>query len=632
MLIAGIALALVVILVVTICIVSASSRNKKYESLVQDAQRSLLAEEYDYALQYAQQALEVKKISNTKKETVYLLMADIYVAKGDPAAAKNVIYNAYMELGTKALEDRLLELNELVGDGGGTLQIGSVTLKTGAVSAVLSNMGLKSADIAQLSTLTKLQTLTLSQNELDDISVLAELKELTYLQLAENNITDISPLKELTALKSLYLDANPIEDFSPLYALTNLTVLSLNNIDLSDEELSTLKSKLPDCDILNDKDAPTELKLGGQTISVEAETVDLSGAGITDIADFVYLTKLTSLDLSGNSVHDIEPLEGLILLEHLSLKGNGISTISALSALVNVTYLDLRDNSVKDLTPVSNMDGLKELYLDNNSPMTLSPLTYLTELTTLSLKNCDLKDADLEYLKGLTNLRSLTLDGCDQITGTALMSLQQALPDCSISAPDVVMSVKWNGTEYGVDSTSITARDCGITDISMLKSFDKLEFLDLGDNHIADASALSELKTLKELDLSGNELTTARDLQNLTNLTVLDISDNADITLTGYLSGLTKLEYLDISDNEGITDVSPLYNLTNLRQLDVSGTGISWDQLVELCEHLSSCQVYTDLTEPTPSPTPEPTAAPTPEPTAEPTPAPTPVPEITDDT
>lgn len=622
MLIAGIALALVIVLVVTICIISASSRSKKYDSLLQDAQRSLVAEEYDYALQYAQQALEVKKLSSAKKETVYLLMADIYVAKGDPAAAKTVIYNAYMELGTQALEQRLLELNELVGDDGGTLQIGSVTLKTSAVSAVLSNMGLKNADIASLPKLTKLQTLTLSQNELDDISVLAQLTQLTYLQLAENNIKDISALKDLTALKSLYLDANPIEDFSPLYGLTNLTVLSLNNIDLSDDELATLKSKLPSCDILNDKDAPTELKLGGQTISVDAETVNLSGAGITDIADFIHLTKLTSLDLSGNSVHDLEPLKGLVLLEHLSLKGNGISSISPLSALVNVTYLDLRDNSVKDLTAVSNMEGLTELYLDNNSPMTLSPLTYLTELTTLSLKSCSLKDADLEYLKGLTNLRSLTLDGCDQISGTALLGLQQALPDCSISAPDVVMSVKWNGTEYGVDSTSITARSCGITDISMLKAFDKLEFLDLGDNHISDAAALNGLTQLKELDLSGNDLTTARELQNLTNLTVLDISDNADITLMGYLSGLTKLEYLNIADNEGITDVSALYNLKNLRQLDVSGTGLTWDQVVELGERLSSCQIYTDLTEPTPAPTPEPTPAPTPEPTPEPTPTP----------
>lgn len=629
MLIAGIALALVVILVVTICLVSASSRNKKYEALLQDAQRSMVAEEYDYALQYAQQALEVKKLSAAKKETVYLLMADIYIAKGDPAAAKNVIYNAYMELGTVKLEERLLELNELVGDGNGTLQIGSVTLKTGAVSAVLSNMGLKSADIAQLSTLTKLQTLTLSQNALDDISVLAELKNLTYLQLADNNISDISPLKDLTLLKSLYLDANPIEDFSPLYGLTELTVLSLNNIELSDDQLETLKTKLPGCDILNDKDAPTELKLGGQTIPVDSTVVDLANADITDIADFVYLTKLESLDLSGNSIRDLTPLQGLIQLKDLALKDNGVSSIAALGDLVNLTYLDLRGNAVKDLTPISNMEGITELYLDDNSPMTLSPLTYLSELTTLSLKNCSLKDADLEYLKGLSNLRSLTLDGCDQITGTALLALQQSLPDCTISAPDVVMSVKWNGTEYGVESTSITATNCGIDDISMLKAFDKLEFLDLSSNHISDASALSELKTLKELSLAGNRLTTARDLQGLTNLTVLDISDNADITLTGYLSGLTKLEYLNIADNEGITDVSPLYGLSNLRQLDVSGTGLTWAQVETLCEKLPNCQIYTDLAEPTPAPTPEPTPAPTPEPT--PTPTPEPPTQVVDD-
>ncbi len=628
LLITGIAVAIVVILVVTVCIISAASRNSKYEALYQDAQRSYVAEEYDYALQYAQKALEVKGVSRAKKEAVYLLMADIYVAKGDPESAKTLIYNAYMELGTAKLEEKLLELNELVGDGGGELQIGSVNLKRSAVSAVLSSMGLKSADIAPLAQLTKLQTLTLSQNELDDISVLSSLKNLTYLQLADNKITDLSPLKELTMLKSLYLDGNPITDFTPLYGLTGLTVLSLNNIELSDDQLSTLKNKLPDCDILNDKDAPTELKLGGQTIPVDSTSVNLADAGITDIKDFVYLTKLETLDLSGNSVRDLKPLETLVLLEHLSLKGNGISSITPLSPLVNLTYLDLRSNSVKDLTSLSKMKGLTELYLDGNSPMTLSPLANLSELTTLSLKNCGLKDADLEYLKGLNRLRSLSLDGNDKLTGSALLALEQALPDCSISAPDVVLSVKWNGTEYGVDSTSITATNCGISDISMLKSFKKLEFLDLSGNSVSDASALSGLTGLTELSLAGNRLTTARDLQGLTNLKVLDISDNADITLTSYLANLKKLEYLDISGNKGIVDVTPLYGLTNLRQLDVSNTGLTWEQVSELASRLSGCQVLTDLSEPTPSPSP--TAEPTPAPTAAPTP--TPAPEIVDET
>lgn len=624
MLIAGIAAALVVVIVVAVCLISASSRNRKYETLYQNAERSYIAQQYDYALQYANEALQIRKLSDKKCEALYLLMADAYEGKGDLEGAKNILYQGYMELGTEALQQRLQQLNGEA--GAGELQFGSVRVKTTAVSAVLSDMGLKSADIAELKQLTKLQTLTLSQNQIDDISALSGLTELSYLQLADNKIKDLTPLKNLSKLKSLFLDGNPIEDFTPLFSLKGLTTLSLNNITLSAEQLKQIKDALPNCEITNEMEAPKEVKLGSKTVSVDETNVSLANEGLTDIKDISWLTKMEILDLSGNSVRDLTPLNKAITLKQLNLRGNGASNISALSVLVNLTYLDLRGNSVTDLTPVSGMEKLEELYLDDNRPMTLSPLTNMPALKILSLQNCSLKDADLEYLKNLNKLEKLYLDGNKNITGSALLALEEAMPDCSISAPDIERSVKWGGTEYTMDSTSITATNCGITDIGVLKSFTKLEFLDLSGNKIAEAEPISQLTSLKELSLAGNRLTTVKQLQNLRNLESLDVSDNEDITLMSYLSGLTKLTYLDVSGNEGITDMSPLYNLTRLRTLDVSNTGIEWEDVEALRQHLPDCDVRTDLAAPTPTPAPTATPAPTPAPTPEPTPAPTPEP------
>ena len=78
-----------------------------------------------------------------------------------------------------------------------------------------------------LSNLTKLTSLSLSDNSISDISALSNLTNLTWLDLWENSISDISVLSNLTNLTVLFLSNNSISDISVLSNLTNLTVRSL---------------------------------------------------------------------------------------------------------------------------------------------------------------------------------------------------------------------------------------------------------------------------------------------------------------------------------------------------------------------------------------------------------------------
>ncbi|MEM9544953.1 MAG: leucine-rich repeat domain-containing protein [Bacteroidota bacterium] len=107
----------------------------------------------------------------------------------------------------------------------------------------LSFLRLKSIP-KEISDLTSLTSLYLSNNELDDIQSLEKLTSLTTLYLSNNKLSDIQSLEKLTSLKTLYLDNNQLNDIQPLVKLTSLTRLYLYNNQINDiqplEKLTSL--------------------------------------------------------------------------------------------------------------------------------------------------------------------------------------------------------------------------------------------------------------------------------------------------------------------------------------------------------------------------------------------------------
>lgn len=105
------------------------------------------------------------------------------------------------------------------------------------------------SNINSLGNMTNLQTLILYRNSISDISPLKNLNNLQILNLSMNSISDISPLKNLTNLQTLDIGKNNIKDISPLKNLTNLKELRISEGQLSDNEIDSLKSALPNLKI-----------------------------------------------------------------------------------------------------------------------------------------------------------------------------------------------------------------------------------------------------------------------------------------------------------------------------------------------------------------------------------------------
>lgn len=100
------------------------------------------------------------------------------------------------------------------------------------------------------------------------------------------------------------------------------------------------------------------------------------------------LTALQSLNLAATEVVDLEPLKGLTKLQTLDLSGDaGVSDLEPLKGLTALQSLNLTLTQVADLEPLKGLTKLQSLDLAGTSVANLEPLKGLTELRDLTLPN-----------------------------------------------------------------------------------------------------------------------------------------------------------------------------------------------------------------------------------------------------
>ena len=630
------AAAFVLVAALVLALALGSGGTGKYDKLYSEAQSAYLAGDLDTALKKLGKAVDAKP-----EAEAYLLMADIYERKNDTQMAIQALYLGYSRTGDDEIASRLdtLKSGKLTSTSAGTVTVGGEETELDADALVMTGKGLRDSDIAVLSQLTALTTLSLSDNYITDITPLGSLTALEFLQLNGNLIGDISPLKGLTWLKTLYLDDNPITDFTPLYALTSLKTLSMKGVEIGQSQLDELCQALPNCAIYTDKavEEVVEVELGGMTFMSDVESLDLSGRGITDISALGVCKQLVKLDLGGNSVTDISPLVDMQLLQWLDLSENSISDLSPLLSLTELSYLDVHENVVTDISVAGYLQKLMSLDASGNELSGgLDSVAALPALEKLYLKNTGLTDESLTLLGGAQSLRELNIEDND-LTKKGVDALTESLSKCSITAGDLYYTVQLGAHEYRSDTASITELSAGVksleglenftelkslvltnnsvSDISPLRDLEKLETLDLYANSVSDLAPLRSHTALKRLDLYANSVSDlaplsgcagleelslgCNDLKKLTGLSALtklkrlSLEDNR-ITDLEPLSGLTSLEYLNLNDNE-LYDLTPLYSLRNLKYLYIQGNALPHEDIEALREALPDCTVVSDM-------------------------------------
>ena len=181
-----------------------------------------------------------------------------------------------------------------------------------------------------------------------------------------------------------------------------------------------------------------------------------SSKAIRSLVGIEHFVALQRLDLYGNGIVDITPLNQLDKLQWLSLDSNQTDDITPLNQLDKLQWLSLGWNQIDDITPLNQLDKLQSLYLDGNQIDDITPLNQLNNLQSLSLDRNQIDD--ITPLNQLNNLQSLSLD--------------------------------WNQ----------------IDDITPLNQLDKLQYLSLNRNQIDDITPLNQLDKLQYLNLNSNRI------------------------------------------------------------------------------------------------------------------------------
>lgn len=277
-------------------------------------------------------------------------------------------------------------------------------------------------DISALSGLDRLQTLLLSQNQIQDISPLARLSSLKYLRLGSNQIYNLQPLQNLTNLTTLDVGDQAVmlpatENINPLrirniislpegiqaevrvgdygryetpyvvwprisedathvtYRVNDFFSIGELNVYIHilvtqpltprqiDPTLPTLSTPTRVRDVFPDPSLALAMAYYFGTINQHITqedldgltTLELVGMDIRDLEGLQYLRNLRSLFLDHNRISDIGPLAYLRRLDTLGLSGNRISDIGPLAYAANVYNVNLHGNQIYDLSPLAEM-------------------------------------------------------------------------------------------------------------------------------------------------------------------------------------------------------------------------------------------------------------------------------------
>lgn len=159
--------------------------------------------------------------------------------------------------------------------------------------------------------------------------------------------------------------------------------------------------------------------------------LDLTGQVVHDLRPLNQATRLSTLTLTSNAVRDLSPLATLTALSDLGLSGNYINDLTPLRGLTSLQHLGLGDNQITDVTPLTGLHSLQDLDLTRNQIIDVAPLAALPQLGRLTL--ADNQIFDPSALRGSLSLTSLDVSK-NRIADAATVAVCATATEVSIGA------------------------------------------------------------------------------------------------------------------------------------------------------------------------------------------------------
>lgn len=233
--------------------------------------------------------------------------------------------------------------------------------------------------------------------------------------------------------------------------------------------------------------------------------------GIQDPAWKGYFTTRFGVD-STDSV-DVNQLYKFVEIDSLDISGQALFDLSPLEALRNLKYVNISNTKITKLGPISNVTFLEHLDVSNTPTKDIQFIKYSDRLKHLDISNTKIED--ISELVNLKTVRSLKADNT---------------PIMNFSVLNEFDSLKF-----------LSLVESGFNNAENIKDLIKLQDLNLSKNYLVNFSSLDQLVSLRVLNLSETNIQDLTPLAGLNKLEVVDLrlTPVADITV---LDGKPSLE------------------------------------------------------------------------------------------
>ncbi|CAM1352936.1 M4 family metallopeptidase [Tenacibaculum halocynthiae] len=492
---------------------------------------------------------------------------------------------------------------------------------------LLENINLTDSNLTTIDVFnqTVLRILRLSGNNLTELDLTTNVA-LTQLECADNNlsllnfkngfnqnITDFDVAGNASLTCVLVDDLNKDYTFWTKDITTNFSDTYCVYTAIPDANFETALYNLGYDDIAGDGQVPTKL--------IEVVTLlDVRNKSISDITGIADFTALVELNISDNSILNVD-ISNNILLEELFIEDNELSSIdvskntalkeldldeNAITTLdvsqnTALTLLDLSDNELTSLD-VTNNTALTFLAFERNNVTGFIDLSSHTQLVVLAFEENDItglnvkngNNTNVTYYNssGNSNLSCIVVDDLDNDYSTWIKDFIASFTDtyCRYTAiPDA-------NFEAALSSYDDISND-GQVPTALIEN---VANLNLTLKSIADLTGIQDFTALKKLSCEFNNLTSIDVSNNVlleelyvsaNNISTLDISNNTALKKLG--ANTTNISNLDLTNNVVLEELSAFTN-ANLSSLDVSNNPLL-NRLIVSSTNISSLDVSNNL-------------------------------------
>ena len=279
----------------------------------------------------------------------------------------------------------------------------------------MNNCGLTDAHLSAISKVLWLTSLSVANNEITSLSPIVTMVSLQTLNASKNRIETVPSLASLSVLKDLNLSENMIASLSWISGHQTVSVLNLSKNRITDISELSYCASLSDLNLASNQVTSlaaltlrrlTALDISGNPITALDELQGLTGlttlsVAHTKVETLAPLTKLpgiVSLNVSGTKATDFEKLAGSAL-KKLYASGCGITSAQSLRSFNYLEVLDLSSNSLSNIQDLIWLQELRTLDIGKNYGISdFTPLLNCSKLTSVSSSGNRIPDDVLSKL------------------------------------------------------------------------------------------------------------------------------------------------------------------------------------------------------------------------------------------